>query len=102
MPTGILNGNFYELGNFDQCIAIAHQSINDVNSDFYGKYCLSSVMVNVPLTAKMKFNHLVKRIPMQMGLDQNPLIGHRQDTLQRYDFSLFVISLISNIINSAL
>lgn len=43
LPSGILNGNLNQLGDFDTCL----KSVS--NSElFTGKYCLSRVMVSVP------------------------------------------------------
>ncbi|XP_044262126.1 nose resistant to fluoxetine protein 6-like [Tribolium madens] len=36
-PVGLLHGNFYQLGNFDECIKVGH------NSPIRGQYCLASV-----------------------------------------------------------
>nr|XP_008198006.2 PREDICTED: nose resistant to fluoxetine protein 6 isoform X1 [Tribolium castaneum] len=36
-PVGLLHGNFYQLGNFDECIKVRHES------PIQGQYCLASV-----------------------------------------------------------
>lgn len=46
IPAGILSGNFYEFGNFDQCLQIAHITNSSINS-FYPQYCLSTVTIDV-------------------------------------------------------
>lgn len=35
LPSGLLAGNFFDLGHFDECYAIKNQEI-------YGKYCLGT------------------------------------------------------------
>lgn len=43
IPSGILNGNMNQYGDFDQCLnAVAP------NDEFSGKYCLASVQLTVP------------------------------------------------------
>lgn len=38
MPSGIIEGNFYELGAFDQCIGI-----EEPEKQFTAQYCLSQI-----------------------------------------------------------
>jgi hypothetical protein len=38
IPNGVLAGNFFDLGNFDECYGITHGQI-------YGKYCLGTLPV---------------------------------------------------------
>lgn len=49
LPSGILNGNLNQLGDFDECLSVVAR-----NNDFHGKYCL----VNVQLSLPKKFKHL--------------------------------------------
>lgn len=43
LPSGILNGNLNQLGDFDMCLSAAPELNN-----FSGQYCLARVMVLVP------------------------------------------------------
>lgn len=43
LPSGILNGNLNQLGDFDMCLSAAPEKNN-----FRGQYCLARVMVSVP------------------------------------------------------
>lgn len=53
-PSGILSGNLYSFGNFDQCLAISHNknalesadSSDTSDYDFNGQYCLSNLMID--------------------------------------------------------
>lgn len=42
IPSGILNGNMNQYGDFDQCLNVIAP-----NDEFSGKYCLASVQLNV-------------------------------------------------------
>lgn len=39
LPSGILQGNIKDYGNFDECISIEHDSKNETIGKFKGKYC---------------------------------------------------------------
>lgn len=45
VPSGILAGNLYELGNFDQCLSIEQSVVNA--GKIRGQYCLAGLIVNV-------------------------------------------------------
>lgn len=45
LPSGILSGNLYELGNFDQCLSI-DQFVPDAGT-VKGQYCLATVALNL-------------------------------------------------------
>lgn len=44
-PSGILAGNTFSLGNFDQCLGIRHEITS--NNEFNGQYCLMDVRVDI-------------------------------------------------------
>lgn len=39
-PNGLLRGNFYNFGSFDECLAI-----NDESAKIHGKYCYASCSI---------------------------------------------------------
>lgn len=41
IPSGVLQGNLYELGNFDQCLGVMH--VNETGNSFKGQYCLAGI-----------------------------------------------------------
>lgn len=43
LASGILSGNSYAFGDFDECLSIANNSNSDNESDtnFHGQYCLT-------------------------------------------------------------
>lgn len=45
IPSGILVGNKYEFGSFDECLAVNY---NESGSTFVGQYCLAHVNVILP------------------------------------------------------
>lgn len=45
VPSGLLVGNTYDLGNFDECYDIRHTSINSNIGDIQGQYCLINVEI---------------------------------------------------------
>ena len=51
LPSGILNGNINQLGDFDQCL-----SVTSSENDFSGQYCLANIQLNLP----KKFKNLNK------------------------------------------
>lgn len=53
LPSGILNGNINQLGDFDQCLS--------VDNDFSGQFCLANVQLTVPRRFN-KLNHLRKLV----------------------------------------
>lgn len=50
VPSGILAGNLYELGNFDQCLSIEQSVVNA--GRIRGQYCLAGLIVNVTNVAE--------------------------------------------------
>lgn len=44
LPSGILSGNLYEIGNFDQCLEIDHSTKNF--GQLNGQYCLTQLSVS--------------------------------------------------------
>lgn len=47
IPPGILNGDLYDLGDFDQCMAASHH-INDISGTFDGQFCLAQIQTPMP------------------------------------------------------
>lgn len=43
LPSGILNGNLNQYGDFDQCLSVASK-----NRTFRGQYCLTNIMFALP------------------------------------------------------
>ena len=43
IPSGILRGNTFELGNYDQCVEIKHESKKIGN--IQGQYCLADIIL---------------------------------------------------------
>lgn len=53
LPSGLLNGNVNQLGDFDMCLAARSPNMN-----IKGKYCLSYLQVDVPIdSAYMEVLH---------------------------------------------
>lgn len=49
-PFGLLYGNSYQLGNFDECIdvTVPDLSTNSTDSEaFQGQYCLAEISINI-------------------------------------------------------
>lgn len=46
-PAGILEGNLYEFGNFDECIAIKHETANRDIGVIQGHYCIPPAMIDL-------------------------------------------------------
>lgn len=46
IPSGVLQGNLYELGDYDECLQISH--FNATFGAFNGRYCLANVKLNPP------------------------------------------------------
>lgn len=66
-PNGLVVGNFFDLGNFDECLAIKYENL-------YGKYCLGTLplsSLNITSAAILadKFS-----IPRQVGFHRRFLI----------------------------
>ncbi|XP_016976550.1 nose resistant to fluoxetine protein 6 [Drosophila rhopaloa] len=52
LPAGVLVGNFWDLGNFDECIGIAHAVTT--RHSVKGKYCLTKLVPSVSLNVAIK------------------------------------------------
>lgn len=50
VPSGMLSGNYFDLGNFDQCIGVRHYS-NEVG-DIAGQHCVLMIPYDLELSAK--------------------------------------------------
>ena len=68
LSSGLLNGNIYQFGDFDQCL-----STTAPESQFQGQYCLSSIMFDIPENYEY-FNNLKYRM-----LSLNPFISEFSD-----------------------
>lgn len=42
IPSGILVGNHFDFGSFDECLAVNY---NENNSTFVGQYCMAQIML---------------------------------------------------------
>lgn len=47
LPAGILEGNLYSFGNFDECLSVQRPATNDL-PEFQAQYCLSEVYSHTP------------------------------------------------------
>jgi len=54
IPSGILNGNVNQFGDFDQCL-----KVNDENLGIKGQYCLTYVEMTLPSNANEKLRYIV-------------------------------------------
>lgn len=42
LPSGILNGNINQFGDYEQCLSVAHKP-----TGIRGKYCLATIFINM-------------------------------------------------------
>lgn len=54
IPSGILNGNVNQFGDFDQCL-----SANDESLGIQGQYCLAFVELTLPPNADEKWKYIL-------------------------------------------
>ncbi|KAL4105101.1 hypothetical protein QTP88_020374 [Uroleucon formosanum] len=54
IPSGILNGNINQFGDFDQCL-----KVNDENSGIQGQYCLTYVEMTLPSNSNEKLKYII-------------------------------------------
>ncbi|XP_001942708.2 regulator of hypoxia-inducible factor 1 [Acyrthosiphon pisum] len=54
IPSGILNGNINQFGDFDQCLRV-----NDENSGIQGQYCLTYVEMTLPSNSNEKLKYII-------------------------------------------
>ncbi|XP_027843539.2 nose resistant to fluoxetine protein 6-like [Aphis gossypii] len=54
IPSGILNGNVNQFGDFDQCL-----KVNDENLGIKGQYCLTYVEMTLPSNANEKLKYII-------------------------------------------
>lgn len=47
LPSGVLNGDLYDLGDYDECLSISH-NINSASGTFDGQFCLAQVTSPIP------------------------------------------------------
>lgn len=57
LPSGILNGNINQYGDFDQCLRVESSE-----KGFRGQYCLTNVQLSLP--KKEKYLNLVRTFVM--------------------------------------
>lgn len=83
VPSGILAGNMYELGNFDQCLSI-EEAVENVGK-IQGQYCLAGLIINVSninevSKAAMYSGHftseLTKTLMQRLHLKQTSMIEY--------------------------
>lgn len=77
LPSGILSGNMYEFGNFDQCLEINHEIENVVqNNNFVGQYCLTQINIEYDVAAKTQKSNKYERSGVKFkGIDTRMLIS---------------------------
>lgn len=46
LPSGVLSGNHYELGDYDACMAVQHISTDASLGTIHGQYCLAQLYPN--------------------------------------------------------
>lgn len=68
IPSGILAGNQYEFGSFDECLGVNY---NDNRSTFIGQYCLAQVKVILP-------EEFARVIPVTEAIFKTDLITLKQ------------------------
>lgn len=71
IPSGILLGNFYELGQFDECLASSSPA---TTSHFIGQYCLSRVVVTVRTLDESSLNNFTINSHQYKGIDTSRLV----------------------------
>lgn len=67
-PSGILNGNLIQYGDFDQCLSVVAETGN-----FQGQYCLASIQISLPQQFK-NLNYLRKLV-----LAAEPYLSNLED-----------------------
>ncbi|KAJ3644142.1 hypothetical protein Zmor_026814 [Zophobas morio] len=86
IPSGLLQGNVFDLGNFDECYAIKYE-------DIYGKYCLGTLQMTLP-TQKyfdvFKFNNTQRR--PKFNIHPQPRLADLSEEYIGYHFAACVPS----------
>lgn len=54
IPSGILNGNINQFGDFDQCLRA-----NDENLGIQGQYCLTYLEITLPSNSNEKLKYII-------------------------------------------
>jgi hypothetical protein len=67
-PNGLVVGNFFDLGNFDECLAIKYKNL-------YGKYCLGTL----PLSSLNITSATI--LPDKLSIPRQPFAMHPQPRL---------------------
>lgn len=57
MPSGILNGNINQLGDFDQCL-----KTNAIDKKIKGQYCLTNVELTLPPNPDEKIKYILDHL----------------------------------------
>lgn len=87
IPSGILSGNVYELGQFDECIAIEQVMDNQSTNTLKGQYCLAQLSIERDASTTNLFDDLsakrqLKKDPKLKGSDARLLPTQKQELVQ--------------------
>lgn len=111
-PTGILYGNYYQLGNFDECVNVIQplSQVSTNNTPIQGQYCLADVKLirNQPSSVVNPVNHKKKYSQYWNKLLQHPNRFQFRDKVihwgiclpsscTSYDASIFVREIFTSI-----
>lgn len=66
IPSGILQGNFFEFGSYDQCLAIKHDTEIAEIGTFKGQYCLAKLGFKAS-DSQQKFNRQKLELAEKLG-----------------------------------
>lgn len=47
LPSGILEGNLFDLGHFDECVAIKHDTTDETIGHIQGRYCFAPSAIDL-------------------------------------------------------
>lgn len=101
LPSGILHGNFKDLGNFDECLRI-DQAVATTGSRLRGKYCMANVLSgsNLGITGVMAG---IVSIKTAVCLPASCTADHMQTLLRQLFLQLLNIDIgtDSNLINES-
>lgn len=61
-PVGILSGNHYQLGNFDECIKVHQPATDDDSRRIRGQYCLTDIYFNNERTHTYNMIHAMEKV----------------------------------------
>lgn len=72
LQTGILGGNVFDLGNFDECVNIEHQYDDDV---ILGKFCANAIVLILPYEFHDFDGTIQNLLPIELKNHSNPNYG---------------------------